>query len=116
MPLLQDFHASCLITLKQVAKKSEIAGAIHYALARWQALTRFAHGGRIEIDNKAAVRTVRAVALGRKNDLFAGSDSGGERAAAMYALIGACKTQRRQLGKLSVLRAHAHRRASDQSH
>ena len=91
VPLLQDFHAWCLSTLKQVAKKSEIAGAIHYALARWEALTRFAHDGGIEIDNNAAERALRAVALGRKNYLFAGSDSGGERAAAMYSLIGTCK-------------------------
>jgi transposase len=91
VPLLQDFHAWCLSTLKQVTKKSGIASAIHYALARWEALTRFAHDGRIEIDNNAAERALRAVALGRKNYLFAGSDSGGERAAAMYSLIGTCK-------------------------
>jgi len=91
VPLLTDFHQWCMSTLQQVAKKSEIAGAIHYALARWQALTRFAHDGRIEIDNNAAERALRAVALGRKNYLFADSDSGGERAAAMYSLIGTCK-------------------------
>jgi transposase len=90
-PLLQDFHQWCLNTLSEVSRKSEIAGAIHYALARWQALTRFAHDGRIEIDNNAAERALRAVALGRKNYLFAGSDSGGDRAAAMYSLIGTCK-------------------------
>lgn len=90
-PLLQDFHQWCLSTLGQVSKKSDIAGAIHYALARWQALTRFARDGRIEIDNNAAERALRVVALGRKNYLFAGSDSGGERAAAMYSLIGTCK-------------------------
>jgi transposase len=47
--------------------------------------------GRIEIDNNAAERALRAVALGRKNYLFCGSDSGGERAAAMYSLIGTAK-------------------------
>lgn len=91
LPLLNDFQQWCLSTLGQVSKKSDIAGAIHYALARWQAFTRFAHDGRIEIDNNAAERALRAVALGRKNYLFAGSDSGGERAAAMYSLIGTCK-------------------------
>jgi transposase len=90
-PLLQDLHRWCLSTLQQVAKKSGIASAIHYALSRWDALTRYAHDGRIEIDNNAAERALRAVALGRKNYLFAGADCGGERAAAIYSLVGTCK-------------------------
>ena len=52
---------------------------------------RYCDDGRIEIDNNTAERALRAVALGRKNYLFAGSDSGGERAAAIYSLIGAAK-------------------------
>ena len=52
---------------------------------------RFCDDGRIEIDNNAAERALRAVALGRKNYLFAGSDAGGERAAAMYSLLGTAK-------------------------
>ena len=71
--------------------KSETAGAIRYALSRWRALTRYADDGRLEIDNSAAERALRAVALGRKNFLFAGSDCGGERAAAIYSLIGSAK-------------------------
>jgi hypothetical protein len=54
-------------------------------------LLRYCQDGRIGIDNNAAERALRAVALGRKNYLFAGSDSGGERAAAIYSLIGAAK-------------------------
>ena len=54
-------------------------------------MTRFTEDGTLEIDNSAAERALRAVALGRKNFLFAGSDSGGERAAAMYSLIGSAK-------------------------
>jgi transposase len=65
--------------------------AIRYALARWEALTRYAGDGRLEIDNNAAERALRAVALGRKNYLFAGSEAGGERAAAIYTLIGTAK-------------------------
>lgn len=65
--------------------------AIKYALTRWTALTRYANDGRIEIDNNAAERALRVVALGRKNYLFAGSDAGGERAAAMYSLLGTAK-------------------------
>ena len=60
-------------------------------LSRWRALTRHAEDGLLEIDNSAAERALRAVALGRKNFLFAGSDCGGERAAAMYTLIGSAK-------------------------
>ncbi len=68
-----------------------LAMAIRYALSRWTALTRYRDDGRIEIDNNAAERALRAVALGRKNYLFAGSDAGGERAAAIYSLIGTAK-------------------------
>ena len=57
----------------------------------WKALTRYCHDGRIEIDNSAAERALRAVVLGRRNYLFAGSDKGGERAAAIYSLIGTAK-------------------------
>ena len=62
-----------------------------YALGRWNALIRYCGDGGLEIDNNAAERALRAVALGRKNYMFAGSDSGGERAAAMYSLIGSAK-------------------------
>jgi len=58
---------------------------------RWPALLRYCNDGLLEIDNNAAERALRAVAIGRKNYLFAGSDSGGERAAAMYSLIGSAK-------------------------
>ena len=68
-----------------------VAKAIGYVLTRWSALTRYCADGRIEIDNNAAERALRAVALGRKNYLFCGSDAGGERAAAMYSLIGSAK-------------------------
>ena len=90
-PLLDAFHTWLHSTLAQVSAKSTLAGAIRYALARWAALTRYCDDGRIEIDNNAAERALRAVALGRKNYLFAGSDAGGERAAALYSLIGTAK-------------------------
>jgi len=91
VPLLTEFRSFLLATLRKVSKKSDLAGAIHYALTRWDALCRFCHDGRIEIDNNAAERALRAVALGRKNYLFAGADCGGERAAAIYSLIGSAK-------------------------
>ena len=68
-----------------------MAGAIHYTLSRWSAFTRYHDSGTIEIDNNAAKRSLRAVALGRKNYLFAGSDAGGEPAAAIYSLVGSAK-------------------------
>jgi len=78
-------------TLSQVSAKSEIASAIRYSLSRWPALTRYRDDGTLDIDNNAAERALRAVALGRKNYLFAGSDAGGERAANIYSLIGTAK-------------------------
>ena len=89
--ILDEFHAWLLDTRRQLSKKSGLADAIGYALNHWQALIRYASDGRIEIDNNAAERALRAVALGRKNFLFAGSDAGGDRAAAIYSLVGSAK-------------------------
>lgn len=75
----------------RLSGKSPAAQAIRYALARWAALNRFVADGTIEIDNNAAERAIRPVALGRKNWLFAGSDKGGERAAAILTLIETAK-------------------------
>jgi transposase len=90
-PKLDELKAFFQRTLTQVSRKSDLAAAIGYALKRWTALTRFVDDGRIEIDNNAAERALRCVALGRKNFLFAGSDAGGERAAAIYSLLGTAK-------------------------
>lgn len=90
-PILESLHQWFEASLAKVSKKSETASAIRYALGRWAALTRYCDDGRIEVDNNAAERALRAVALGRKNYLFAGSDAGGDRAAAMYSLIGSAK-------------------------
>jgi len=87
-PRLTDLRTWLQATLQQLSKKSALAEAIRYALVRWQALTRYVDDGRVEIDNNAAERALRTVAIGRKNYLFAGSDTGGERAAAIYSLIG----------------------------
>jgi transposase len=76
---------------QRVSRKSGIADAIGYALNQWSALMRYTTDGRIEIDNNAAERALRSVALGRKNYLFGGSDVGGERATSMYCLIGSAK-------------------------
>ena len=90
-PLLEQLRTWMEKAQRSLSSKSETAGAIRYALSRWRALTRYIDDGMLEIDNSAAERALRAVALGRKNFLFAGSDCGGERAAAMYSLIGSAK-------------------------
>jgi transposase len=90
-PLIMALHEWMRDTLTMVSRKSDIAAAIGYALGRWAALLRYCGDGLLEIDNNAAERALRAVAIGRKNYLFAGSDAGGERAAAMYSLIGSAK-------------------------
>jgi transposase len=90
-PLLTELRAWMQKAQGRLSSKSETAGAIRYALARWHALTRYADDGLLEIDNSAAERALRAMALGRKNFLFVGPDGGGQRAAAMYSLIGSAK-------------------------
>ena len=71
----------------RMSRHAETAKAIDYMLPRWPAFTRFLDDGRICLSNNAAERALRGVALGRRAWLFAGSDRGGERAAAMYTLI-----------------------------
>src|SRR5215510_7245639 len=75
----------------KLSAKSDTAKAINYSLTRWVALTRFLDDGRLCLTNNAAERALRCVAVGRKNWTFAGSDVGGERAAAIYTLIETAK-------------------------
>ena len=75
----------------ELPKKSQTAKAIKYAMNNQEALMRFLDNGKIEIDNNAAERAMRSIALGRKNWLFAGSDNGGETTAAVYSLIETAK-------------------------
>ena len=89
--ILDELHRWLINLRGKVSQKSDLALAIGYALNQWSALIRYVSDGRIEIDNNAAERSLRAVALGRKNFLFSGSDAGGERAAAFYSLIGTAK-------------------------
>jgi transposase len=90
-PLLDSLRQWFEATLSKLSRKSETTVAIRYALSRWDALLRYIDDGHIEIDNNPAERSLRGVALGRKNYLFAGSDTGGERAAVIYSLIGSAK-------------------------
>ncbi|HEY5278814.1 MAG TPA: IS66 family transposase [Pseudolabrys sp.] len=78
-------------TLPKLSRKSELAAAFRYMKTRWIALARCFDDGRLTLDNNPAERALRCVAIGRKNYLFAGSDAGGRRAAAMYSLIETAK-------------------------
>ncbi len=73
--------------LLKIPGKSDLAGAIRYARSRWTELTRYLDDGRLEISNNAAENQIRPLKLGAKNWLFAGSDSGGRRAALFYTLV-----------------------------
>ncbi len=90
-PLLDDLKAFLEASQRKLPGKSDTAGAIRYTLGRWTALTRYVDDGRLEMTNNAAERAIRPLALGRKNWLFAGSDEGGRRAAAVYTLIETAK-------------------------
>jgi transposase len=78
-------------TARKLSRKSELAAAFRYMRARRTALGRCFDDGRLALDNNPAERALRCVAIGRKNYLFAGSDAGGNRAAAMYSLIETAK-------------------------
>ena len=90
-PLLDELRSWLEKSLRTLSTKSDTAAAIRYALSRWRALTRYTDDGLLEIDNNPAERALRCVSMGRKNYLFAGSDAGGERAAAIYSLVGSAK-------------------------
>jgi transposase len=90
-PLVAELEAWLRARHERVSRKSDIGKAIAYALNHWTALTRFLGDGRICLSNNAAERALRGIAVGRKNWTFAGSDRGGERAAAIYTLVGTAK-------------------------
>ena len=90
-PLIDDLATWLRASLDKLSRKSDTSAAIMYDLNFWPALCRYCDDGAIEIDNSAAERALRGVAIGRRNYLFAGADTGGERAAAIYSLIGTAK-------------------------
>jgi len=90
-PLVDDLERWMRQERRKLSSRSPLAKALAYSLKRWEALTRFLDDGRICMTNNAAERAVRGIAMGRKNWTFAGSDSGGRRAAAIYTLIETCK-------------------------
>lgn len=76
---------------RRLSAKTTLAGAIQYTLTRWEALTRYTQDGRCAIDNNPAERALRGIAITRKNFLFLGSETGGERAAAIYSVLETAK-------------------------
>ena len=89
--IAQEFFDFLKKSKKLIHKKSPTMMAINYALNNEDSLKRFLTDGKIEIDNNAAERALRGVAIGRKNWLFAGSDNGGKTAAIMYSIIETAK-------------------------
>jgi hypothetical protein len=90
-PLMEDFKLWLDARLGEVSQKSGLAEAIRYALSHWEGLTRFLSDGRIEIDSNTVERTMRPIALGRRNYLFAGSDEGGRTWSILASLINSAK-------------------------
>ena len=90
-PLLAELETWLRQQRAKLSPKSETARAIDYSLKRWPAFTRFLDDGRLCMSNNAAEREIRAIAVGRRNWTFAGSDEGGRRAAAIYSLINTAK-------------------------
>ncbi len=86
-PLVADLESWMREQRAKLSRGNDLAKAMDYLLKRWSAFTRFLDDGRICLSNNAAERALRGIALGRKSWLFAGSDRGGQRAAALYSLI-----------------------------
>ena len=91
--ILADLETWLRAKLALVSQKSKLAEAIRYALSRWVGLTLFLDDGRVEIDSNVVERSIRPIALNRKNALFAGSDGGAENWAVIASLIETCKLQ-----------------------
>jgi hypothetical protein len=90
-PILEEFEPWLHAKLALISQKTKLAEAIRYALSRWEGLSRFINDGCIEIDSNVVERSIRPIALNRKNALFAGSDGGAEHWAVIASLIETCK-------------------------
>ena len=112
-PVLADLKGWMQAERRKLSRHSPVAKAMDYMLRRWDLFARFLDDGRICLTNNAAERALRGIALGRKSWLFAGSDRGGVRAAAMYTLIGTARhrqAQQCQSAGLARRRPRPHRR------
>jgi len=91
LPIINELGGWIHAEAKKVLPKSQIGKAMAYAAKRWDALSEYLNDGLLEIDNNLVENTIRPLALGRKNYLFAGSHKGARRAAMVYSLLGTCK-------------------------
>ncbi|MBI4025996.1 MAG: transposase, partial [Verrucomicrobia bacterium] len=91
LPILADIHTYLENEQRKVLPKSPIAEAMAYTLNNWQALVRYCDDGALEIDNNGAERSLRGIAVGRKNWMFYGSDNGGRTAAIISSFVATCK-------------------------
>lgn len=89
--IVDDLHQYLEARNRQVSAKARLGEAIRYALTRWDGLSRFLDDGRVDLDNNTVERSIRPLALNRKNALFAGSDEGGDNWAVIATLIENCK-------------------------
>ena len=90
-PIVAELEPWLREKLPLLSRKSKLAQAIRYGLSHWDGLIRFLDDGRIEIDSNTVERSIRPLALTRKNALFAGSDGGAESWAVVASLIETCK-------------------------
>jgi transposase len=90
-PLMESLHDWIQEQMKTLSVHAEMAKGFAYILKQWDALNEYCRNGQVEIDNNIGENALRSVAVGRKNYLFFGSDSGGESAAIIYSLLGTCK-------------------------
>ena len=91
VPILGEMETWLKGQLTEVLPKSSIGEAIQYTLKLWKRLVRYTEDGRWELDNNLVENSIRGVAVGRKNYLFAGSHEGARRAAMIYSFLGTCK-------------------------
>lgn len=90
-PIVDNLAPWLTEQLALISQKTKLAEAIRYTLSRWDGLTRFIDDGRVEIDSNTVERSIRPIALNRKNALFAGSDAGAEHWATIASLIETAK-------------------------
>jgi len=90
-PVLIELHEYLLKIREEVLPKSPAGQAVNYALKNWPALTRYCEDGGLAIDNNHTERSLRGIAVGRRNWLFVGSDQGGKAMAILRSFVGSCE-------------------------
>jgi len=90
-PILARLRRALELVRRHVLPKSLLGQAIDYALARWEALTRYVDDGHLEIDNNRCENALRPTAIGKKNFLFIGHPEAGQRSAVIYSVLGSCR-------------------------